>query len=87
VLKRLFRHTPQLQQAYQLREQLTAIFEQPITKAQGQRKIRTWIRQVKKKWAELLRGIPSAKYGCGNQSFVLVESQPVFDDKIGGQLP
>jgi transposase len=48
VLKRLFRHTPQLQQAYQLREQLTAIFEQPIPKALAQRKIRTWIRQVKK---------------------------------------
>jgi transposase len=31
-----------------LREQLTAIFEQPIPKVQAQRKIRTWIRQVKK---------------------------------------
>jgi len=48
VLKRLFRYAPQLKQAYDLREQLTAIFEQQISKAQAERKIRLWMRQVKK---------------------------------------
>jgi transposase len=48
VLKRLFRHAPGLKQAYDLREQLTAIFEQNISKAEAQRKIRAWIRRVKK---------------------------------------
>jgi transposase len=46
VLKRLFRYAPHLKLAYDLREQLTAIFEQPISKAQAQRKIRVWIRRV-----------------------------------------
>jgi transposase len=48
VLKRLFRHAPRLKQAYDLREQLTAIFEQHLSKDQAQRKIRTWIRRVRK---------------------------------------
>jgi len=48
VLRRLFRHSPQLKQAYDLREQLTAIFEQSISKPVAQRKIRAWIQQVKK---------------------------------------
>lgn len=47
VLKRLFRHAPELKQAYDLREQLTAIFEQPISKAAAQRRIRAWIRRVR----------------------------------------
>jgi transposase len=48
VLKRLFRYAPQLKQAYDLREQLTAIFEQPISKDQAQRKMRAWICRVRK---------------------------------------
>jgi transposase len=48
VLKRLFRHAPQLKQAYDLREQLTAIFEQSLSKAQAKRKMRAWIRRVRK---------------------------------------
>jgi len=48
VLKRLFRYAPHLKLAYDLRQQLTAIFEQPISKAQAKQKIRAWIRRVQK---------------------------------------
>ena len=48
VLRKLFRHAPQLKQAYALRKQLTTIFDQKISKAVGQRKIRAWIKQVEK---------------------------------------
>lgn len=48
VLRKLFKHTPQLKQAYVLRDQLTTIFDQKISKAVGQRKIRAWIRRVQK---------------------------------------
>lgn len=47
VLKRLFRYAPRLKRAYNLREQLTAIFELQISKAEAQRKLRAWIRKVK----------------------------------------
>lgn len=47
VLRRLFTHSPPLKRAYDLREQLTAIFEQSISKPVAQRKIRAWIKQVK----------------------------------------
>jgi transposase len=46
VLRRLFTHAPNLKQAYQLREQLTTIFEQPISKSSAQTKLRHWIKQV-----------------------------------------
>lgn len=48
VLRKLFKLAPQLKQAYVLREQLTTIFDQKISKAVGQRKIRAWIRRVEK---------------------------------------
>ena len=48
ILKRLWRYTPELKQAYDLREQLTAIFEQHLSKAEAQRKIRVWIRRVQR---------------------------------------
>ena len=48
VLRKLFKHAPQLKQAYILRDQLTTIFDQKISKAVGQRKIRAWIRRVEK---------------------------------------
>lgn len=48
VLRKLFKHAPQLKQAYDLRKQLTAIFDQDIPKLLAQRKIRAWIRRVKK---------------------------------------
>jgi len=47
VLRKLFRYTPQLKQAYDLREQLTAIFDLPISQAVAKCKIRAWIRRVK----------------------------------------
>jgi transposase len=47
VLRRLFQQAPQLKQAYHLREQLTAIFEQAPSKPVGERKIRAWMQQVR----------------------------------------
>jgi transposase len=46
VLDRLFAYSPLLQQAYTLREQLTAIFEQPPYKHDAKRALRTWEAQV-----------------------------------------
>jgi transposase len=48
VLRRLFRYSPELKLAYDLREQLTAIYEQPLVKRMAERKIRSWIRRVKR---------------------------------------
>jgi transposase len=42
VLQRVFRHSPSLEQAYQFREALTAIFEQNLTKAEATEKITQW---------------------------------------------
>jgi transposase len=47
VLHKLFQHAPQLKQAYTLRQQLTAIFDQNLPKAVGQQKIRNWIERVR----------------------------------------
>lgn len=47
VLRRLFRYAPKLKQAYDLRQQLTAIFDQMISPAVAKRKIRNWIQRVK----------------------------------------
>lgn len=38
---------PQLKQAYTLRQQLTAIFDQHLPKTVGQQKIRSWIERVR----------------------------------------
>jgi transposase len=48
VLRKLFSHSPELKLAYQLREQLSAIFELPIPKATAIRKFHTWIRHVQR---------------------------------------
>jgi transposase len=48
VLRRLWKGTPKLKQAYDLRQQLTAIFDQPNSQADGKRKIRAWIKRVRK---------------------------------------
>ncbi len=40
-------HAPRLKQAYALREQLTAIFEQAPSKPVAERKIRAWMRRVR----------------------------------------
>jgi transposase len=47
VLRKLFQQAPQLKQAYDLRRQLTSIFDQNLSKAQGQKKIRNWMRRVR----------------------------------------
>ena len=47
VLRKLFQLAPQLKQAYTLRQQLTAIFDQELPKAVGQQKIRNWIKRVR----------------------------------------
>jgi transposase len=48
VLRRLFAYSPALKLAYELQEQLTAIFDQPISKAVAKVKIQAWIKRVKK---------------------------------------
>lgn len=47
LLRRLFEFSPRLHQAYQLREQLTAIFEQDLTKAEATEQIQQWQQQVR----------------------------------------
>lgn len=46
VLRKLFTHAPDLKLAYQLRRQLTAIFEQCISKSVAKQKFRAWMRRV-----------------------------------------
>jgi transposase len=48
VLQLLFSYSPKLAIAYQLREQLTTIFDEHLSKAAAKIKIRNWVRQVKK---------------------------------------
>ena len=48
ALKCLFAHAPKLKLAYDLREQLTEIFEQSLAKSEAQQKIRSWIKRVKR---------------------------------------
>jgi len=45
-LEALFAHSPALKQAYELREQLTAIFDSTRSKAAGVRRIKAWRRRV-----------------------------------------
>jgi transposase len=46
VLRLLFRHAPKLKLAYDLQEQLTAIFDQRISPGLAKIKIRAWIQRV-----------------------------------------
>jgi transposase len=46
VLRKLWQAAPNLKQTYDLREQLTAIFEQDLSKPVAKRKIRDWITRV-----------------------------------------
>jgi transposase len=48
VLRTLFSFSPQLKMAYALQFQLTAIFDQKISKAIAKSKIKAWIKRVKK---------------------------------------
>jgi transposase len=47
VLQRLFAYAPDLHRAYTYREQLTAIFEQDLSKEKAKHEIKTWRRRVK----------------------------------------
>lgn len=46
TLRLLFRYSPKLKQAYDLQQQLTAIFDQHISPTSAKTKIRLWIRRV-----------------------------------------
>lgn len=46
LLQRLFSHTPLLKQAYELREELTDIFESPLNRAEAKLKIKAWKQKV-----------------------------------------
>ena len=46
LLKRLFAYSPDLHRAYPYREQLTAIFEQALSKEEAKHEIRKWRRRV-----------------------------------------
>jgi transposase len=48
VLKKLWKVAPQLKLAYDLRQQLTAIFDQCIPPVTAKRKIRAWMRRVQR---------------------------------------
>jgi len=48
TLRILLRHLPKLKQAYDLQQQLTAIFDQQISPAIAKSKIRAWIKRVAK---------------------------------------
>lgn len=48
LLERLFTHSPQLKQAYDLREELTQIFERDYSKPGAKRAIRAWCKRVHK---------------------------------------
>jgi transposase len=52
LLKRLFAYSPELHRAYTYREQLTAIFEQDLSKEEAKHEIRKWRRRVQ------ARGLP-----------------------------
>jgi len=46
LLNRLFEYSPKLKQAYRFREQLTAIFDQDLSKKKALRKIKNWKKRV-----------------------------------------
>ena len=47
LLKRLFTYTPALQQAYEYREQLTSIFDAPLSKDAAIRQLTAWQQEVR----------------------------------------
>jgi len=48
LLKRFFAYSPAAEKAYNLREDLTAIFEQPLSKKEAAKEIKAWCKQVEK---------------------------------------
>jgi transposase len=49
ILQRLFKYSQKLKSAYELMNNLTAIYNAPISKGLAKRKIKEWMRQVKNK--------------------------------------
>ncbi len=47
-LRRLFRHAPDLQQAYALRQELTAIFDHTTTISAAERRLKKWIKKAQR---------------------------------------
>ena len=47
LLKRFFAYSPDAEKAYNLRQKLTTIFEQPLSKKEATEKIKDWSKQVK----------------------------------------
>lgn len=47
LLKRLFSYSPALKKAYRYREELSAIFDEELTKEEGKKKIKNWRKRVK----------------------------------------
>lgn len=47
LLKRLFSYSPALKEAYRYREELSAIFDEELTKEEGKKKIKNWRKRVK----------------------------------------
>lgn len=47
LLDRLFTHAPSLKRAYELREELTDIFDSPLSRAAAELKIKVWKQEVK----------------------------------------
>jgi transposase len=47
VLARLFEYSPSLKQAYDFQSQLTAIFDQPLSRAQAKRQMNGWVARVR----------------------------------------
>jgi transposase len=46
ILNTLFQHSPKLREAYELCEGLTAIFDAPLSRGQGKRRLRGWMKRV-----------------------------------------
>jgi transposase len=47
-LRRLFQHSPALHQAYTFRQELTAIFNQPLSLPDGRQRLRQWAAKVER---------------------------------------
>lgn len=49
VLKQIFGYSSQVKQAYHLQQQLTILFDRPLSKASAKRSLRAWIKRVQKR--------------------------------------
>jgi len=54
-LRRLFQHTPRLHQAYSLRQELTAIFNSPLSIQEAERRLTAWTKKVERLGATCFR--------------------------------